>query len=83
MEENKENTEMLQVAMALVRCGWQMACDELLLWCSDKKVSPQFTDQLLDMMDKEKKRQFDWGKLRQEMEKMGIEHMMPKTTPNP
>jgi len=31
------------------------------------------------MMDKEKKRQFDWVKLKEEMEKMGIEHLMPKT----
>jgi chromosome segregation ATPase len=81
-QKEMESKEILQVAMALVRCGWQMACDDMLLWCADKKVSPQFTDQLIEMMDKEKKRQFNWVKLREEMEKMGIEHLMPKEKPN-
>lgn len=79
--EQEKSKEMLQIAMALVRCGWQMACDEMLLWCSDKKVSPQFTDQLFEMMDKEKKKQFNWAKLREEMEKMDIGHLMPKDSP--
>jgi hypothetical protein len=81
-QKEMESKEILQVAMALVRCGWQMACDDMLLWCADKKVSPQFTDQLIEMMDKEKKRQFNWVKLREEMEKMGIEHLMPKEKPH-
>jgi hypothetical protein len=74
-QKEMESKEILQVAMALVRCGWQMACDDMLLWCADKKVSPQFTDQLIEMMDKEKKRQFNWVKLREE-------HLMPKEKPN-
>lgn len=77
-EEVKEdkNNEMLKVAMALVRCGWQMACDEILLRCGDRPT--WFTNILIDIMDKEKKRQFDWVKLREEMEKMDIAHLMPK-----
>lgn len=75
----EKNNEMLQVAMALVRCGWQMACDHILEQFKEREVPEWFADILLDMMDKEKKRQFDWIKLKEEMEKMGIEHLMPKT----
>ena len=76
MEKDKQ---MLQIAMALVRCGWQMACDHILLQFGDKQIPDWFGDILIDMMDKEKKKQFNWVKLREEMEKMGIEHLMPKT----
>lgn len=72
------NKETLQIAMALVRCGLQMACEHILLEFGDKKIPDWFGGILLDMMDKEKKRQFDWVKLKQEMEKMDIAHLMPK-----
>lgn len=75
----EKSNEMLQVAMALVRCGWQMACDNILEQFKEREIPEWFGDILLDMMDKEKKRQFDWVKLKEEMEKMGIEHLMPKT----
>lgn len=77
--EEEKNSETLKIAMSLVRCGWQMACDHILLQFEDKKIPDWFGDILLDMMDKEKKRQFDWVKLREEMEKMDIAHLMPKT----
>src|SRR5690606_31212198 len=49
-----KEAEIVQSAMALARTGWQMACDELLSFCNDKKVSPEFMDQIFSMMDEKK-----------------------------
>jgi hypothetical protein len=68
--EEKDENEALNAAMALCRTGWQMACDELLSYCNERKVSPEFIDHLFTMMDEKKKRQFSWETLRAEMAKM-------------
>jgi hypothetical protein len=70
--EDEKSKEMLKAAMALVRTGWQMACDELLTFCNERKVSPDFMNQIVEMMDATKKREFNWEKFNEEAEKIGI-----------
>lgn len=61
--------QTLETLMALVRCGWTQAANEILTYCSDNKVSPQFMDKIFEMLDENKKHQFVYGLFEEELKK--------------
>jgi hypothetical protein len=70
--DNKPSQEIIDASMALVRSGYQMAIDEIREYGSDK-FSPDFMNKLLQMSDRDKKKQFNWGVLHKEMEDVKAE----------
>ena len=60
-ESDKTNErEVLDLSMKLVRYGWDAAAEKILDYCFHNKVTPEFSDMIMAMLDENNKNKFVW-----------------------